>query len=864
MSKFTFSKGCLYINIDDKIIEDFLNVLSKSTDDKHKGIYDRLNSLLEIPNNSLEQRKKRDGEKFHLTVLIPEELDKIKKDNGQDIEKILLNLTPIVNIFGMGINSNCYYLVCGCPEADNIRKNFNLQSMQYHITLGFESSDVHGIKKDIGTITKEHPDIISQLVKSFGIDNKKNLDMVEQLYLRYPDNDIILYNLGYYLGLTNNIDRALMISEQLMEKMNENYMGGCYIYLSIKSYQKLLNEKIIGDLVKNILSIKKFNWFENIPKSLTIINKYLLNSKDKKKKVLGYDKESMEIKLFAIPHNFSFVDGKIAGSAIVKEKHIEGLKALGFTCTINLMETIYDKNLIDKFKKNQIITHHIPIFDRHETTISVVKKIFEIIEKTPRTLVHCLGGVGRTNMILSCYYIKFLGFSPLEASTILNEKRKVLMTDVQMLFIKKIYGLVNNPDLSEKTFGCNLTDSTTKTTDSSTLTQGNLIMMIGCPCSGKTTLSLEFIKKYPDKIIHLNQDELGKKSCEEIFLTKIKGSNTIILDRCNGTKKERKEWLDCTNNKNKINIVGIYFDIGLEQCLERIDQRKHHPTLFGSGGKKIIEKMYKTIEKPELSEGFDKIYLIKTDKDIDKIRSDFGLFSKEVKTIEQKEPIDYNQIIKFPRTKHLINLGAMSRDDLLFSSKELEKFLSMELIVEEKVDGANLGIFLDKTTMKIMVQNRSHYVNSSYHEQFKSLDKWILTHSPELFEIFEKNEYILYGEWIFFKHSIHYTKIPDYFLLFDIYDRTANKFLPRNKVNEIISSTTISQVPVIAQGKFTLDQLKKYAKSQSNFYDGLVEGIYVRSIDSDQTTNRGKIVRSDFIAGNEHWTKNKYVQNGLS
>jgi atypical dual specificity phosphatase len=72
---------------------------------------------------------------------------------------------------------------------------------------------------------------------------------------------------------------------------------------------------------------------------------------------------------------------------------------------------------------------------------------------------------------------------------------------------------------------------------------------------------------------------------------------------------------------------------------------------------------------------------------------------------------------KFPRTHHLIDTGgsAMTRDDLLVDKKRKQLFIgpNAKLVsVQEKVDGANLGISIDKD-YNIILQNRSHYVTSA-------------------------------------------------------------------------------------------------------------------------------------------------------
>jgi atypical dual specificity phosphatase len=45
-----------------------------------------------------------------------------------------------------------------------------------------------------------------------------------------------------------------------------------------------------------------------------------------------------------------------------------------------------------------------------------------------------------------------------------------------------------------------------------------------------------------------------------------------------------------------------------------------------------------------------------------------------------------------------------------------------------------------------------------------------------------------------------------------------------------------------------------------------VEGVYIRFEDERRrrTIGRGKVVRGDFIAGNEHWSKGRITLNGIA
>jgi atypical dual specificity phosphatase len=56
--------------------------------------------------------------------------------------------------------------------------------------------------------------------------------------------------------------------------------------------------------------------------------------------------------------------------------------------------------------------------------------------------------------------------------------------------------------------------------------------------------------------------------------------------------------------------------------------------------------------------------------------------------------------------------------------------------------------------------------------QWRQLDSWAEKHAWSLHQLLGDRRYILYGEWCYAKHSIHYARLPDLFLAFDIYDKS--------------------------------------------------------------------------------------------
>lgn len=691
--QFVLCKGCLFLKINNKIDDCYLS---------------------NVPQDAKNNQIERDGLEYHITILSPKEM----KDNDKENIKKYLYTETNIDIFGLGVNSGCYYLVCDCNLGNDIRKELKFSSKDFHITLGFDDKDNHEIRKNIRSIIIEDKNIIKNVINSLNNnDHKKNLNKLTELYERYSDDISVLYNYTKSLAIHKQYDSALMYANILADK-KDCFAMAHFIIAKLKKYLNILSDEYVKEVISKLLVINEKHSLFELNNLLKIINTSIVTSKEiiKTKSLLSYDEKINIFELIELPWNFSVIDENVLGSGIIKEKHFSVLRGLGITKIINLMEEDKPtKEYINLAKTFGITICYFPITDRQDTTIEMINNIFNEFDTKGKILVHCLGGIGRTNMILACHLIKTKNISPSEAITILSGGRKVNLTVSQMMLVKNYYSFNSVKDESFKK-----------------VSLPNLIMLVGLPCSGKSTFSVE-MQKYYSTITHINQDELGKKDCEDLFMNKMKGQNTIILDRCNLTKSDRKEWMTCVPSSKK--SICIFFNIDLSVCINRVKTRENHPTIKNvAGGIKIIEDLSKIIEKPETKEGFSEIIIVNDENDLKNLKNKFGFGFTEISTIDT--------IMKFPRTKHLKNLGGMTRDDLLFDPKDLSEFLKIDLLVEEKIDGANLGLFL--MDGKIMAQNRSHFVNSAYHTQFKSLDKWIDSHSIELYNIFDQGTFILF------------------------------------------------------------------------------------------------------------------------
>lgn len=221
------------------------------------------------------------------------------------------------------------------------------------------------------------------------------------------------------------------------------------------------------------------------------------------------------------------------------------------------------------------------------------------------------------------------------------------------------------------------------------------------------------------------------------------------------------------------------------------------------------------------------------------------------------------EYLRFPRTPHLMWLGdGAPRGDKVLSAEDATELLLHVLIVEEKVDGANIGISLGPSE-ELRVQNRGAYLSSdSAHPQFKPLPRWLQAHRRALTDAL-RPDLILFGEWCYARHSIHYTRLPDWFLAFDVYDRALRRFWSLHRRDVFAKSIGLATVPRLAQGKFDTRTIKELL-GPSRFADGPAEGIYVRWDRGGFLERRAKLVRPEFAQSiAEHWSRGPVRPNHL-
>jgi ATP-dependent RNA circularization protein (DNA/RNA ligase family) len=219
---------------------------------------------------------------------------------------------------------------------------------------------------------------------------------------------------------------------------------------------------------------------------------------------------------------------------------------------------------------------------------------------------------------------------------------------------------------------------------------------------------------------------------------------------------------------------------------------------------------------------------------------------------------------RFPHTPHLAWLGkGQPRDDKVLSPAEAAQLLAGEVLVEEKVDGANVGLSVNHEG-GLCAQNRGSYLTpGSSHSQFKPLFRWLDARRDALSDALFP-DLMLFGEWCWAVHSVRYTKLPDWFLAFDVYDRARKQFWSAARRDDLALALGIALVPKIGVGKYSVAKLRGMLGA-SRLSDGPAEGLYVRRDEGEYLAARAKLVRPEFVpAIGDHWSRRSLETNRLA
>lgn len=234
-----------------------------------------------------------------------------------------------------------------------------------------------------------------------------------------------------------------------------------------------------------------------------------------------------------------------------------------------------------------------------------------------------------------------------------------------------------------------------------------------------------------------------------------------------------------------------------------------------------------------------------------------------------------DDFLKFPRTPHLAGSTGTVDDRHLDADATAALLEDPSLIVEEKLDGTNVGIHFTSQG-RMVLQCRGHEITEGMHPQYDLFKQWSAARRPVL-EAILGDGMILFGEWLHARHSIWYRRLPHFFIALDLYDKRRSLFLARGPRLDILAPTGFFSAPVVHAGAIRRSDVPgllapssfgaEFVHPAHGHVDSLMEGLYFRTETADRLKDRAKYVRPEFtdrVAASGHWQYRAMVANELA
>jgi hypothetical protein len=252
-----------------------------------------------------------------------------------------------------------------------------------------------------------------------------------------------------------------------------------------------------------------------------------------------------------------------------------------------------------------------------------------------------------------------------------------------------------------------------------------------------------------------------------------------------------------------------------------------------------------------------------------------------------------NPIHKYPRTQHLVGSRLQPGDEDL-DAVPMAGLRGKYVVVEEKMDGANCGASFGPDC-GLLLQSRGHYLTGGPRErQFDLFKQWAGSMADRLFDALG-TRFVLYGEWVYAKHSVYYDALPHYFLEFDVLDTESGDFLDTPRRAELLADLPVAPVKVLFAGEFPGEEVLRALVGPSHFVteraparfredvarlgwdveravkqtdlSGRMEGLYLKVEEGGVVAARYKFVRPEFlqtVVADGHWQDRPLIPNRLA
>ena len=193
----------------------------------------------------------------------------------------------------------------------------------------------------------------------------------------------------------------------------------------------------------------------------------------------------------------------------------------------------------------------------------------------------------------------------------------------------------------------------------------------------------------------------------------------------------------------------------------------------------------------------------------------------------------------YPRVGHLV-AGRGSRDDVDLDAAAVAALVNAEVILEEKLDGANVSLWLEDGVVTCALRSGPGAMDRG--GQLGPLRAWIAQHDPGLRQVLANYDAV-YGEWLLLLHAVRYDRLPSYLVVLDLW--RSDGFATPDERDRACAAAGLPVPPEVWRGVPGSVAAVEARLGPSEFGPEPMEGLVVRATDG-RPPRVAKLLRGGF------------------
>lgn len=197
----------------------------------------------------------------------------------------------------------------------------------------------------------------------------------------------------------------------------------------------------------------------------------------------------------------------------------------------------------------------------------------------------------------------------------------------------------------------------------------------------------------------------------------------------------------------------------------------------------------------------------------------------------------------YPRIPYLWPTDSATSSDRVVPAEERATWLRRPVVVEEKLDGANVSLWWEDRRLRVATRGGADAMDRA--GQLGPLRAWADARYETLRPLLEDGR-VLYAEWLWLTHTVGYRQLPDHLVVLDVL-RPGSGFVPLPERDELCRVARLVVPPRLFRGVLGREDVLLGLLGLSKVGSMPMEGGVLRRDDGAMC----KVVRRGFVRADD-------------